>query len=200
MKSYFLTMLSESENQIGPVPATLNEVAEECSAASPLPDSQLVNVMSTWHLYWQPRPGFGRLPQCRHTMISCLAYTPLRFSPNGTLAVLCAQQRRTLFQQLTARGLWLEKRLRRDTRDKAGLLTKWTGGGSPHLSQKEVSLSFLSTLHREGEGRKTANSCKLQWRKERLRLIKCHYHSSGLCNQSLINKVSSALQAAPGEY
>lgn len=48
--------------------------------ASPFPDSKLVNVISTWHLYWQPTPGFGRLLQCLHTMISCLAYTPLRNS------------------------------------------------------------------------------------------------------------------------
>lgn len=74
---------------------SLNEAAEGYSIASPFPNSKLVNVMSTWRLYWQATPGLGRLLQDLLPVTSCLAHTPPRFLPAGMLAMLCAQQRRT---------------------------------------------------------------------------------------------------------
>lgn len=131
----------------GPVTATLNEEAKGCSIASPFSDSKLVNVMSMWHLHWQPTPGSGRLLPCLHTMRSCLAYTPLRKAPHWDPGkALCSTEMHFTSTANRLRAL-IEKEAWRDTRDKPELLqTQRTGGESTYLSQKEVNVFFFFFL------------------------------------------------------
>lgn len=123
--------------------------------ASPYPDSKLVNVISTWHLYWQPRPGFGRRLQCLHTMISCLAHTPLRDSSQlGHWRFLCVTEM-YLLQQLTAQGLWQGKEAqKRGTRDKAGLRKQnEQEEAAPASVTKKLIYSFCPCCTDKGKGR-----------------------------------------------